>query len=48
MFIRIKKLMTIYTDTASSFNFAENKDYLLKMYSNKQILVTECNICNIH
>ena len=22
MFIRIKKLMTIYTDTASSFNFA--------------------------
>ena len=39
--------MTIYTDTASSFNF-ENKDYLLKMYSNKQILVTECNICNIH
>ena len=22
MFIRVKKLMTIYTDTASSFNFA--------------------------
>ena len=30
--------MTIYTDTASSFNFAYNKDYLLKIYSNKQIL----------
>ena len=40
--------MTIYTDTASRFNFAQNKDYLLKMYSNKRILVTECNICNIH
>ena len=40
--------MTIYTDTASSFNFAKNKDYLLKMYSDEQILVAECNICNIH
>ena len=48
MFIRIKKLMKIYTDTASSSNFALNKDYLLKIYSNKQILDTECNICNIH